>query len=134
MTARDRHTRARLAGGRKLDPTRWERLVERAAAEIERDRAALSSYIRSDVPPPSFRHYDERCPPGSFPISAQMVLDLETTMAEMSMLAAELEEMGAREELAEGYRASLLRTLERARDMIKERLRDDQRSHLKVIE
>lgn len=131
--ARKRWQRARIAGGRQLDGAAWRALVDRAIETTKRYHRSLRAQFLSDAAPIRDWNY-EVCPPRCFPISAQLVLDIETHMAETEMLATDLEELGARTDLDDALRAKLQRTLEAARAVLRQRIEQDRRSHLAVID
>lgn len=141
MSRRDEDVRMRCLkmrayGARRLDEMKWKAIVEKAQEYQEQQVREMSrSYIEATrFEPSSYRFRPIVLGPGQVPVDMQMILDLELRMTEIGMLVAELEEMGAREALDEGYRARIRHTIDTAVKAIEKRCKEDRRAHLRVVD
>lgn len=132
--AEERYHRAHLAGASSFNREEWDALVKRAA-DRERDRMnELRVACQREYP----HHVPSRdrqiCGPGQVPIDLRTILAAEAHLAECEMLHDRLVELGASEELSFAMREQLISTLTRAKASIKARLKQEQRSHLSVVD
>jgi Leu/Phe-tRNA-protein transferase len=127
------HMTLRMMGARKLNRERWAQVV----AKVTEACAARFDMCRFDsepMRPNAYRFKHVVCGPGEMPIGAQMVLDIEMALLEASMVAQELEALGASDLLDEGYRVRMHRTLQQAIAAIEKRLQSEKRAHLRVVD
>jgi hypothetical protein len=128
----DRHATARAAGGHPIssDNDAWRKLVDlaRVTEELEMHEMLLFA----EIPKPERPWRARMIPPHCVALPARLALDIECTLTQLELVAAQLADLGASDHADAITRARLLDKIQRAADLVARSLRD--RRHLRLVD
>lgn len=118
-----RYHDAMVSGASPLSPERWKEWLNKAKASVEEARVDVAEYIlekrpMNKLPAKSYVVLH----PGWIAVPAQVLLDVEATMAQMEIMSTEIDEL-MRDLKDEAHRMRMMDRLEEAKRRIAERLK-----------